>query len=577
MLRSDSRIGHTVRLRHDLLLDFSEEPLFDGVEVPINVGLPYPVHAPLKITTNKDSVTELLEAKASYHNLLHFRRQTSRYDSKGVAFYVKNNRRYAYMPKRLLELYDQGDPDAYFDCDYNYYYTGGVLEHIVFNNKDYLVCASPESIHLYQLSNHKYIDLNYQNTSAVCGINVVKTDNSTAFLCLRGKDTVSLAKLTDNFEIEKKWSEEYDNPIVDAKLIESDLLSLGLIQSNGIFSIRDIELNADIFMFEQQKKYESDLFQHFKVLDTNTCILTNRYQVSIVDWRQSNEVMNFQPKVRDCNVLCNFCIMNNDLLLGTRHYVLKTDLRYMKDASHYAHSLISAPLYMDVITDSESKYLCLSSHKYNDRVIFASNSFSAPFDVPSLSDTMKECIFNDPSLILKPCLDERISYSLTGMKFLNIDKEIFIYTSNCMGELFRQRIKKNANDTSDAVANCSKWIKDIESPMPFLHITDTVDMSEALSTINEGIIIKENLERFSRKSRMEEFLSEFGPIYSKRNIKSQVALDFLSVWETEEDEESDEALADEIPAMDKVESWIKMQNFPDDSASFSLNSLLKNE
>nr|CAH7757135.1 unnamed protein product [Callosobruchus chinensis] len=576
MLKSDSA-GQTVRLRHDLLPDFSDEPLFDGVEVPISVGLPYPIHAPLKITTDNDSVTELLEAKISYHKTLALRRQTSKQDNKRITFYEKDNKRYAYMAKRLLELYDQGDPDVYFDCDYNYYYTGGVLEHIVFNNRDHLICATPESVNLVHLSNNEYIDLNYKNTSAVCGINVVKTDNSTAFLCLRGKYNVSLAKLTDNYEIEKKWSEKYDKPIVDAKLIESDLLSLGVIQSNGIFSIRDIELNADIFMFEQQKKHDSDLFQHFKVLDNNTCLLMNRYRLSILDWRHRNEVMHFEPNVRDCNMLCNFCVMNNNLLLGTRHYVLKTDLRYMKDVSHYAHSLILAPLYMDLITDSNNKYMCLSSHKFDDRVIFASGPFSAPYDVPALSDTLKECIFDDPSLVLKPFLNDRVSYSLTGMKLLNIDDETFIYTSNCMGELFRQKIKKSADDASDAVANCSQWFKAIENPPPFLHITDTVDMSEAVSTINDGIIIKENLEKFSTKSKMEEFLSEFGPVYSKKNIKSQVAQDFLSIWDTGEDEESDEALAEEIPAIDKVASWIEMQNFPADGASFSLNSFLKNE
>ncbi|KAJ8980775.1 hypothetical protein NQ317_013620, partial [Molorchus minor] len=392
--------GKLKKLNHTLLLNnTSEEPLFQGTDrtfLSAHVELPYPIHGPLK------SLNPICK------DIRKNRSQFKRCDKKRISKHKTADRRYMYIPGRVLDFYKERDPDPWFNCDYNYFYTGGVLEHLEINSEQYLTwCDVDNNIRLSNLRKSRDVKLlDYECTSPVFSIKSI-SDSGCNFLVLREKHHVGVCKLSDDTELGKLWSKEFKVPILDAKLNPIRPTHLGLVQCDLKVSIRDIEASKTVYRFKNSAN-ESDNFQQFQFLNDSSIVLMDRFTVKVLDYRSNTNVLQFDPHLIKCNSMCNLGISGNDLLLASRHYLMKTDIRYMKDFSYYSHTLRKAPCFMDFTSVGDDTYMCLSSHHQGNKVLFTGKSPSTvPFKVPCIQDTLKQARLQNSSLVLLDKLDER--------------------------------------------------------------------------------------------------------------------------------------------------------------------------
>ncbi|XP_057656673.1 uncharacterized protein LOC130894101 [Diorhabda carinulata] len=565
----EQTLSHTLRFRHELLPDFSEESLFQGTDrtyFKVHVEFPYPIHKPLE--TSEDLVLKLLKNKEVYYNS--FKRKQQRYNSYEKYKIEKleyDGHEYMNLPRYLVELYNEKDPDPSFDCDYNYYYTGGNLEKFEFNNDYYLIRPGVDNnLYINKVSNDlKSIDdvikVNYKTKNSVFNINSSTTNDGLYFI-LREKFNITVLKCNDIDNFTLKYSQKHKHSILDAKLNKNT--KLGVIFSFGKFFIKDIEKCCIISSFSNDLVQQIDNFQQFKFLDDNNVILVDRSRVKLIDVRNNEETMCFEPKLLHCNTFCNFEVLDTKLLLTSRHYVLKTDIRQFKDVYHYTHLLEDVPCYMDYTTKDDDTYLVVSGQKHNSKVLFTGKSpYSVPFKIPCLKTTLTKTMLKRPSLCLDTYLEPKLLYSVSGLKLVKINDEICIFTSNCMGEIFKQKVYEIQPDNNDSIMMMDEWLGMIEKPEPVLHLTNYEDVSDIRFSLNTEKSTPEN----TKCSKQNEFLEKFKSKYNSVGVKSQLAKDFLDIWEESEEEEGFEELPQEETIF-KVQSWIKTSKFEDTTNEF---------
>ncbi|KAG5878609.1 hypothetical protein JTB14_013035 [Gonioctena quinquepunctata] len=560
------------RLHHDVLLNFSEKSLFEGTDrtcSQVYVEHPYPIQKPFE--TSDDVVKDILKGKEEYSKLLEIKKKRYKFDEKDIEKKKFTGTEYIYLPKHLLEFYQKKDPDPRFNCDYNYYYTGGVLEHIEFDNIDYLIrCDVHNNLCMTNvINNDEIIKLDFSGETTIYSLKALKTEEG-LFLVVREKQKVSILKFLNVTSVNSIWTKDFKTPVFDAKLNKVNAAHLGVVLFNK-FVVENVEKNVTICQLKNDFGTDSDNFQQFQFISGNLVLLMDRYKVKIYDYLARTEETSFDPKLIDCNSLCTFSILENSLLLVTRHYLMKSDLRCLTEASYYSHSLGEAPCYMDYTSEGEDTYLCLSGQSVHSKVLFTGNSpYSLPFEVPSILDTLKECRLANPDLVLEKYLDNRLNYSTTGLKVLNLEGEISIFSTNCLGEIFKQTVSDSEPGKHRPVGVLLDWVNTIEKPTPVLHVSLVEEMGKARFALNSNPQ-ELYLKKFRKESKATEFLSKFGPRFKKKNVKGTLALDFLEVWE-DDDEKDDEEMDNlpEVPVHDKVHSWIQTHDFSDDDNDVNL-------
>ncbi|KAJ8953868.1 hypothetical protein NQ314_007195 [Rhamnusium bicolor] len=556
---------------------FMVDSLFDGTDRTIfhpHVELPYPIHKPFR-ATDIDAVKQLLIEKSNYLKLLEAKRKRFKVDRKVIVNKKIGNSEYMYLPRHLLEFYKNKDPDTYFNCDYNFYYTGGVLECLQINGGDYLIRPDVENnLCLNDLRNPSFITtLDSDCLTPIFNINSVKCA-SDHLLVLREKHHVSVKKLINTEKICKLWENKYSTPVLDAKLNQEKSVHIGVVLSNLKLNVTDIETNKTAFSFHNNNNRKADNFQQFQFINNNNIILMDRFVLKILDYRTKSEEKLFDPHLIDCNSLCNFDILENSIFLSSRHYLMKADLRNLQKVSHFSHSLNMPPCYMDFATKGDDTFLCLTSQSEDNKILFTGNSsYGLPYRVPGIQETLKECRLRNSSLVLFDTLDERLNFSTAGLKVINLDGEVYIYWSNCLGEIFRQRIYEDEHDRTmnEPIEALLEWVNNLEKPKPVLHVTNIKEMSRARFSLNSDPI-ERNLSRYKVESKADDFLKKMRPRYCTKNVKGNLAKDFLAVWDDDDDddEEEDSEQLPEVAPHDKVNTWIQNHDFSDDETDLGL-------
>lgn len=562
-------------IRHDLLLNFSEDYLFEGTDrtdEQVYVELPHPIHEPFKIT-EKDPVKQLLEEKEEYFKLVEVKRRRYNFDKKNIYKEKIAGSEYLYLPKHLLEFYKEKDPDSYFNCDYNFYYTGGFLEHIQISNEDYLIRPDAENkLCLSNLQLSSNVTLKYDIPTRIFNIRAVKNDDR-YLLLLRGKHNLNIAAVSNTEKLSDVWTHKHQVPIVDARLNHEQV---GIVGANFKLSIRNIETGQTLISYKNESNFKSDNFQQLQFLNTNTVVLSDRFQVKFIDCRTKTIEQVFNPELLECNALCNFEIRGNDFYLTSRHYLIKSDLRKLENVSCFSHSLSTPPCYMSFGTKSEDTFLCLAGQIPNNKILFSGKSvFGLPYKVPGIRSTLKECLLNSPSMFLRDDLSDRLDFSVAGLKLLNLNSEIYIFWANSLGEIFQQKISDVEPDTETPIKTLTNWVNSLKKIKPLLHLTCVEEMSSARFSLHTNPI-ESNLTKYKKNNTGQKFMQKFGPIYSKKNVTSKLAQDFLALWDDGDDEAETETLP-EVPVHDKVNSWIQTHDFSDDENSFSFLNVSKSQ
>lgn len=556
------------KFHHDLLLNFSEESLFEGTDRTFSnvyVDLPVPINQPSKIYELKDEVVSLIEKKRKYLDFFENQRRQYKHDIKNIRKNKMKSCKFVNIPRQLLELYKKKDPDPYFHCDYNYYYTGGILEALEIDGKTYLTHVTNENtILLLDVQNtNNSLNIGFKTNSPIYNIYTLNNRHENDMV-VREKHAVHLVGIDQDKVASSKWTFNGKFPIFDAKINDMQPCHIGLAEANGFLSVRDIESNKRIFHYKGIKdKQNYDNFQQFKFFDTNLICLMNNYKIKTLDYRTETLGCDFEPQVINCNSLCNIMIHNNTLLLASRHYIIKSDLRFLKNISTYSHTLSSPPCYMDICEMDGDFYLAVAGQQHNNKVLFTGNTpFSLPYEVPSVLKTFDETIIRNPTMILlSEELKNRLKLSLTGLKILNLDRNVAIFTCNSIGDVFKQNvcIETITNDHKDI----SEWLKNIEISNESITVNIVEDLSEVRSVLNR-MPHKKQLKKGKTENKSVEFLSNFKSRYKKNNIKSDWTHQFLSIWL--DSDESDEEMSNpfnhlpEVPVADKVEEWMQEHN-----------------
>ncbi|XP_072390079.1 uncharacterized protein TAF1C-like [Diabrotica undecimpunctata] len=549
--------------RHSSILDSCEDSLFEGTDrkdSPVFVELPYPIHKSLK--TSEDLVTKMIKEKQHYNSSLRARRDRyMRYDKVRVNEQEYHGHKYMYIPKYVIDHYDEEEPEDIYKGDYNHYYTGGNLAHFQHNNVDYLARPDVENnLCINRVPNTNIIDdivqTNFTAESIIYGIRSEQTSDG-PYLVLREKNKVTAVRCDNVGTVTKKYSRPYKQPIFDAMISED--FKLGVVFSNAKFSVRDMETDTSLYTFKNDLDSDVDNFQQFRFLDNQTVVLMSRSTVHILDIRTQSVSGSFKPKLLPCNPMYNFVIIGNDLILASRHYLYRADIRDFEDSSFYSHFIKNAPCYIDFTIKGCDTYLTVSGQSYDNRVLFTGDSpYSLPYDIPNLKDTLVQTKLKNPPLVVQDYLDPKVQHCLTGCKILNIQDNICLFTSNCFGEIFQQNVYEEQPDTYEPVLKMFEWSKTVENPKVDLHATNFEQISDIKFSLDTPVAKEKSSEK--NPSKEKKFLKKFEQKYSLENVNSQFAKDFLTVWEDTDEEPEIEDLPQE-ESLNKVKDWIDLHNF----------------
>ncbi|XP_066138607.1 uncharacterized protein [Euwallacea fornicatus] len=544
---------------HNLFVDFSEDNLFSGPDksfTSVNCGLPYPGKPVLPVPDNfKDPIKEILKERSKYEDLLKDARQSKllqKVEDKSLG-----DSNYKYMPRRLLQLYQIQEPDQYFGIKQN-----GVLDIVKVDLVWYFVWPIFDgTLKLMNIDtqgeDYKFtINSNLKSIS----VNTYSFDNE-AYILLQDQFSVTVFKICHLPDGVTAFNLFFDKRILDMKLNAKNKKLLGLIFDDNQFCIQNIHTQKNIFKYNS-KSVSNNIVQ-FEFYEESKVLLMHQFSLEIFDYISQNILQTFDPKLMMCNELCSFMTLGDTLILISRHYVIRTDLKTMKDFKTFSHTLSYPPHLVDTVLYDGDYYLCLGSHLEDDKILFSGNVlFGLPCKVPGIKTTLNEAVLQNPQLIIKENLYKRIDFLTVGFKFLVKNNSLYLYSVNSVGDIFRQVISYKSLDNTRAINQFCDWALKLQEPTMPLHITHFVQMGDAFLNLQKPLKkTKGKSIVHKQENNLARFIQHFQSIYSKENMKSTFGQGFLDIWEDSDSSPEDELFSNDEETKDllyeKVNNWMK--------------------
>ncbi|XP_044255903.1 uncharacterized protein LOC123005907 [Tribolium madens] len=533
---------------HYLNLNFSDDFLNENAPT-YSIQLPYPIHKPLK-EVNSDIIDEFHQNVNLYSHKLSTLQKDFRYARNKVMNQTFTDS-HATITRGLLDFCNTEKPGIQFPCDYNPYYTSGFLEYVNLDNVEYLMRPDCDNnIRLTKLTKpwkNRKINVEIPFEDNITGIST-SNDSNNIFL-LRHKSQINLLKVTD-LDGEIKQTRKFKKFLLDSQICKTHF---GVVRSDTKFRLYDIETNKKINVDDNIA--DSVIRCGFA---NETIILLDQKKLKLFD-KRSNDFETFEPQFQACNFFCSAKVHRDALYVGSRHYLIRADLRFLKEFEFCTHLMKYGPCYMDLVEG----LLCLSSQKVEEKVMFSGNPISSlPFKIPSITETFNECRLKRDILLVHG-VKERVTKSVGGVKIIHEDNDYFLYSVNTLGDIFKQKITNNSDcDKTKPVESFHYWVNKLpERPKP-LHLTSVENASLARFVLNKDIG-QERMKKYGRATKKtSRFLNHFNTVYNKKNL-SELAQNFLSVWDDEDEEERPEVVSEvpEVAPIDKVANWIESNYF----------------
>lgn len=316
-------------------------------------------------------------------------------------------------------------PERQFLCDYNPYYASGLLEYINLNDVEYLVRPDSKNnicnntlfslitflilnllLVLTKLSKpwkKRMVQVETPFQQSITGISI----NISNHLLLKHKNEVNLLEISEQIGT-VKMNKQFKMSLLDSHLSK---LRFGVILTDLKFQLYDIETNKKINL----ETCDTDSVMRCEFTNDTISLLGQKH-FKLFDERSDNYTV-FEPQLQPCNLFCSAKILDNTVYLASRHYLIRSDTRFLKNFEFCSHLMPNGPCYMDLVDG----FLCLSNQKVEKKVMFCGNPInSLPLKVPSVIETYNECRLRKDILLLDD-IKVRLKKSTGGVKLIHED------------------------------------------------------------------------------------------------------------------------------------------------------------
>lgn len=553
---------HYNRLHHYLIYENDDNELLHQEPREVFIEHPYPINTTLTTLPGLDRYEELLEQKKRYLKELDTCRRLFARDKKRLLHKKFQKDKFAVLPQYVVDMTQNksSDPDTYFadDSNYNWYYTGGLLQCIEANDTDLLIRINHQNnlvvSDINEISEH---NVNLNKNHRIYAINGLSLGDNSFLISLRAKHKVYISTInaneTDTFEVNLTNRQTSEIPFVDLKLNHTTKNTFCTLLANNYLKVYDINHEKAIYKYHFAEDFNQIAsFGQAEFLNQNELVILNRSEIYLSDKRQAN-VSQASLNLNDCDEMCTFCVRDeNTLYTANRHSFMKYDLRNFKTVYKYSHMLELPPFLITCEKMNGIDYICLANQHTKVLLSDDSSMYSLPLQIPSVLDTYTESQLKD--FQIHKNAEKRLRMSTIGLHLRRgaSTKDLILYSSTSADDLFKQKISHKLI-TSEASERMTNWIKNLPIQKTKIVATSIAEMSSVRFLLNKAVKTQ-RLERMEKSGKVP-----FKNVTALYEGQDNFGTHLEEIWLADEDEVSEEGFVPEIHTKDKVSAWLSTQ------------------
>ncbi|XP_023308603.2 uncharacterized protein LOC111690364 [Lucilia cuprina] len=436
---------------------------------------------------------------------------------------IRSSSKYGFYHSTLFDIAERFylNPDQYFQSSYDYYYTGGNLNHLA--NKEHVVHAGGEQLRKMMVSEFPDVQENNdtyslkniasQKLNENCEIFEVQplltshdSSRSNCYIA-RQRNLITFNYLNDNRQIKTVTQfRTKTTPFISFAQSQHNINKFVITTMKQHVRLYDLNTTAPalVKLYEIAPKSTDISWNTIKPWRENTFMYANQKQFFMIDIRTSPDQWLSDVTAATDSFMCDHISallpsdFNNLFYVATNHKLQCMDIRHLKKFSfsetygsicRWSHQLRYAPLMMDTLRIRQNEYIALSSpiagdlhicqlsRERNEEEINLEISVPAPkhiysssclpYQPPTLLESYEHARISGKCLRPEANLEARLKCCTTGLKFIrkslnNTETGIgLLLTSNSNGDIFAHTLCKRENmDTEERCNRQSDEIMD---------------------------------------------------------------------------------------------------------------------
>ncbi|XP_076279135.1 TATA box-binding protein-associated factor RNA polymerase I subunit C-like [Lasioglossum baleicum] len=468
-------------------------------DYPYHCDLPRPllppVRVPRTVLNKEDPALELLTLKNHMnddnqrlkHYYLKHEKELGQIRKHNIKWQHTDRTVTAKMPKYVADIAEimDLDPDPYFEGAYNWYFTGGTMDHVQIYNKNVLLFPFMGELVATPVVNvDEFFWKPMLQKAAKCELDgslfeLKHNINSNSCTILgRYKNHCNFYILSEHNE---KWHlTEIHRQASNIPLVSTDLS----IHNSDQYCTVNAERNVTLWDITKMKHISSNTVMQttvaddlwgrvkFETLDPNIILFVDRCYLHYLDIRipYDRPALSLCPKpfLEKCeNITLDIESRHHCCrYVGTSHSLLMCDKRSPKQCvqQKWTHQFTSPPLIGQVANREDKEFIVLSSQVSTESIVILntwtsdeiSHSFNFPYTPANIMETLNESQLQ--GMCLNPYLRNRFELSNVGSALIgNEAGDIFLFLQNSIGDVCYQCITHDTAMDKYSAVNCRSY------------------------------------------------------------------------------------------------------------------------